>query len=125
MQQFPFIALIAVVAGEEGFFVFLKSAVCERFADAVNGVDNEMFVVNTGENFSGDFVGFEKVVQVGTRVIFTAFTVAARHKWTKIVSKFSIFDVNATIVGIERAIPRHAGGANAVESITTEFGTDE
>ena len=39
-------------------------------------VDYEMFVVDTSQNFSGDFVGFEKMVEIGARVIFTTFTVA-------------------------------------------------
>lgn len=48
-----------VIAGEESFFVVLESAVLERFADAVDEVDDEMFVVDAGEDFGGDFVGFE------------------------------------------------------------------
>ena len=48
-----------VIAGEEGFAVVLEGAVCERFADAVYDVDDEVFVVNAGEDLRGDFVGFE------------------------------------------------------------------
>ena len=117
--------MAVVVAGEEGFFVFLKSIVCERLADTVDGVDNKMLVVNTGEDLGGDFVGLEKMVEVGTRVIFTTFTVTVGHKRSEIVGKFGVFDVNTAIVGVEGAISRHAGGADAVESIATKFGTDE
>lgn len=68
-----------VVAREERFLVILESAVCDGFADAVGGVDDEVFVMNTGEDFSGDFVGLEKVVEVSARVIFTTFAVTVFH----------------------------------------------
>ena len=68
-----------VVAGEEGFLIILEGAVCERFADAVDGMDDEMLIVDTSEDLSGDFVGFEKMVEVALSVIFTTFAVAVGH----------------------------------------------
>ena len=68
-----------IISGEEGFLIILKSAVCERFTDAVDGMDDEMLIVDTSEDLSGDFVGFEKMVEVGTRVIFTTFAVTVGH----------------------------------------------
>lgn len=65
------------------------------------------------------------MVKVGARVIFTTFAVAAGHEGSKVVGKFGVFDVDAAVVGVERAISRHTGGADTVESIATEFGTDE
>lgn len=48
-----------VVAGEEGFLIILEGAICEGLTDAVDGVDDEMLVVNAGEDFGSDFVSFE------------------------------------------------------------------
>ena len=68
-----------IISGEEGFLIILKSAVCERFADAVDGMDDEMLIVDTSEDLGGDFVGFEKMMEVALSVIFTTFTVAVGH----------------------------------------------
>ena len=51
--------LIVVIAGEEGFLIILEGAICEGLTDAVNSMDNEMLVVNAGEDFGSDFVSFE------------------------------------------------------------------
>ena len=68
-----------VVAGEEGLFVVLEGAICKGLTDAVDSVDDEMLVMNTSEDFGGDFVGLEQVMKVGARVIFTTFAVAVGH----------------------------------------------
>ena len=51
--------LIVVVAGEEGFLIILEGAIREGLTDAVDSMDDEMLVVNTGEDFGSDFIGFE------------------------------------------------------------------
>ena len=88
-------------------------------------MDDKALVVDTGEDFGGDFVGFEEVVEVGARVILTTFAVAVGHEWGEIGAVFSVLDVNSAILSIEGAIPSHAGGADTVESIAAVFGADE
>jgi len=68
-------ALLSVVAGEEGLFVVGKGAGEKGGADLVYYVNDKMLVMNTGEDFGGDFVGFEEVMEVGFVVIFTTSTI--------------------------------------------------
>ena len=68
-------ALLIVVAGEEGLFVVGKGAGEEGGADLVYYTNDEMFIMNAGEDFGGDFVGFEKVMEIGSVVIFTTFAI--------------------------------------------------
>jgi hypothetical protein len=93
--------LIVVVVGEEGFLVILEGAVFKRLADAVDSIDDEVLVMNAGENLGGDFVGLKKMVEIGARVIFTTFAVTVGHEGSKVVGKFGVFDINATIFCIE------------------------
>ena len=51
--------MVVVVAGEEGFLIILEGAICERLTNAVDSMDDEILVMNAGENFGGDFIGFE------------------------------------------------------------------
>ena len=94
-------------------------------ADIVNRVDDKVFIVNASEDFSGDFIGFEEMVEVGACVIFTTFAVAVGHERSKIVGVFGVFDVDATVFSIKRAVSCHAGGANTVKSVATKFGADK
>ena len=56
-----------------------------------------MLVVDTGEDFSGDFASFEEVMQVGSRVIFTTFAVTTGHNRRKIVVVLAFADVEAAV----------------------------
>ena len=89
--------VLFVVPSEKRFFVFGKCVIHDALADVVYGLYDKMFVVNRSENFGGDFVSFEEMVEVGTRVVFAAFTVTFWIYWRKIVRVFGIFDVNASI----------------------------
>lgn len=60
-----------------------------------------MFVVDRCQDFGGNFVGFEKVVEVGFSIVFTTLAVTVFHEWSEVVGVFSVFDVNATVVGVE------------------------
>ena len=42
-------------------------------------MNDEMLVMDAGEDFGGDLVGFEKMMKVGPGVIFTTFAVAVGH----------------------------------------------
>ena len=84
-----------------------------------------MFVVDTSEDFGGDFVSLEEVMEVGFVVVFTTFTITIWHKGRKIVFVFGVFDIDAAVVSIERAVSGHASRADAVKCIATEFGADK
>ena len=64
-------------------------------------------------------------MEVASRVIFTTFAVAVGHDWGEVGFEFGVFDVDAAVVGVERAVARHAGGADAVESVDAKFGANE
>ena len=40
-------------------FIVLESAVEQSSADVFGGLDDEMLIMDTSEDFGGDFVGFE------------------------------------------------------------------
>ena len=84
-----------------------------------------MLVVDAGEDFGGDFIGFEKVVEVGAGVVLTAFTVAVGHEGSEVACVFGVLDVDTTVLGIEGTVAGHAGRADAVESVTTKLGANK
>ena len=88
-------------------------------------MDNETLVMNAGEGFAGDFVDFEKMVKIGSGEILAKITVAIRVDWLEELAEAGIFDINATMWRIERAVTSLAGWSNAVESITAIFGANE
>ena len=88
-------------------------------------MDDKVLIMDTGEDFGGDFIGLEKMVQISACVIFTTFTVAVGFEGREIVSKFSIFDVYAAIFSVKRAVSSHTSGANTIKSITSVFCADE
>ena len=114
-----------IIAGEECSLVIFKSAVFERLANLVNGVDDKMLVMNRRENFSGYLVSFEEMMEVSASVILTTFTAAIIHERCKIFAIFGIFDIDATILGIQRAVSGHASRADTVKSITAKFNTNK
>lgn len=84
-----------------------------------------MLIVNTGEDFRGDFVGLEKMVEVSASMFFATFAVTFCIHWRRVASEFRIFDVNAPIMSIKGAIPGHASRADAIKSINPILGADE
>ena len=68
-----------VITGKEGGFVGREGAIEEGLADAIDDGDDEVLVVDAGEDFGGDFVGLEEMVEVGAGVILTTFAVAVCH----------------------------------------------
>ena len=60
-----------------------------------------MFVVDRCQDFGGNFIGFEKVVEVGFSIIFTTLAITVFHKRGEVVGVFSVFDIDATVVGVE------------------------
>ena len=86
-----------IIAGEESFFVGLKSVVQKRITNTVDRMDNKMFIVNAGENFGGDFIGFEKMVQISFVVILTTFAVTFWHEGGEVVLIFGVFDIDAAV----------------------------
>ena len=89
--------VLFVVPSEERFFVFRKCVIHDALANAVHGLHDKMFVMNRSEDFGGDFVSFEEMVEVSACVIFATFAVTFWIYWRKIVRVFGIFDVNASI----------------------------
>ena len=57
--------------------------------------------MNTSQNFGGDFVGLEKVVEIGASVVFAAFAVTIVFERGEIVSEFGVFDIDATVFSIK------------------------
>lgn len=64
-------------------------------------------------------------MEICSVVIFTTFAITVGHERGEVVGVFGVFDVNATIVGVEATVSGHASGADAVKSVDTEFGADE
>ena len=83
-----------IIAGEKSGFKIGKSIVFEGSTNLVGETHDEMFVVNAGEDFAGDFVGFEEMMQISSRVIFTTFTVAFGHGWGKIVTETGVANMH-------------------------------
>ncbi len=92
---------LVIVAREKLLFVCLKGTILKGSADEVNGMDDKVLVVDTGEDFGGDFVGLEKMMEIGARVIFTTFAITVRLEGSKVVGIFGVFDVNAAVFSIE------------------------
>ena len=84
-----------------------------------------MLVVDRGEDFRGDFVGLEKMMEIALSVIFTTFAAAIFHHGRKIGFIFRVFNIDAAVQSIKRAVSRHAGRADAVESVAAVFGADK
>ena len=84
-----------------------------------------MFVVDAGENFGGDFIGSKKMVEISAGVVFAVFAITVIHQWSEIVSILGVFDVDATVLGVKRAVSGHASWADAVKSIATVFGANK
>ena len=90
-----------IVAGEEGLFVVLEGAGQESGSDLVDEVDDEMFIMDGGEDFGGDFVGFEQVMQICFVVIFTTFAITVGHEGGEVVFVFGVLDVDSAVGGVE------------------------
>ena len=54
-----YLAFFGIIAREKIVFISLKSTAYEAFTDVVHDFNDEVFVMNTCEDFGGDFVGFE------------------------------------------------------------------
>ena len=56
-----------------------------------------MFVVNAGEDFGGNFVRFEKMMEVGSGVILAAFAVAFGIERSKVFFELGVFDIDSAV----------------------------
>lgn len=82
-------------------------------------VDYESFIVDSGEDFSGDFIGFEEMMEVGESVVLAELAGAGLIERGKVIAIFGIFDVDAAGFRVEGAVSCEAGRADAVEGVAT------
>ena len=81
--------------------------------------------MDAGKGFAGDFVDLEKMVEVSGSEVLAKVAITVRIDWREELAEAGIFDINATMWRIERAITSLAGWSNAVESIAAIFGANE
>ena len=94
-------------------------------ADAVGRADDEAFVVDAGERFACDFVGFEEVVEIGGGEVLAEIAVACWVDGRELLAVFGIFDVDAAIGSVKRAVASLASGGDAIECVATIFDANE
>ena len=108
---------LVIISREEVLHVGFERIVKDGLADIVDGLYDEVLVVNTGEGFAGDFISLEEMMEVGSREILATITFAVFVNWLKIFSKSGVFDVDAAVFGINCAVAGLSGWANAVEGV--------
>ena len=108
---------LVIISREEVLHVSFECIVKDSLADIVDGLYDEVFVVNAGEGFAGDFISLEEVMEVGSGEVLAAITFAVFVNWLKIFSKSGVFDVDAAVFGINCAIAGLSGWTNAVEGV--------
>lgn len=106
-----------IISREEVLHVGFECIVKDGLADIVDGLYDEVLVVNAGESFAGDFISLEEVMEVGSREILATITFAVFVDWLKIFSKSGVFDVDAAVFGINCAVAGLSGWTNAVEGV--------
>lgn len=108
---------LVIISREEVLHVGFECIVKDGLADIVDGLYNEVLVVNAGEGFAGDFIGLEEVMEVGSREVLATITFAVFVNWPKIFSKSGVFDVDAAVFGINCAVAGLSGWTNTVEGV--------
>ena len=63
----------------------------------VYDIDYEVFVVNAGEGFAGDFVNLEEVVEIGGGIILAAIAVAFWIDRAEVFFILGVFNINAAV----------------------------
>ena len=106
-----------IISREEVLHVGFERIVKDGLADIVDGLYDEVLVVDAGEGFAGDFISLEEMMEVGSREVLTTITFAALVDRPKIFSKSSVFDVDAAVFGINCAVAGLSGWTNAVEGV--------
>ena len=81
-----------------------------------------MFVMDRSEDFCSDFVYFKEMMKVSAGMIFATFAVTTFNHRREIVAETSVFDVDATVGSVKRAVAGETGRADAVERIATKLG---
>ena len=106
-----------IISREEVLHVGFEFIVKDGLADIVDGLYDEVLIVNAGEGFAGDFIGLEEVMEVGGREVLATIAFTAFVDWLKIFSKSGVFDVDAAVFGINCAVAGLSGWTNAVEGV--------
>lgn len=106
-----------IISREEVLHIGFERIVKDGLADIVDGLYDEIFVVNASEGFAGDFIGLEEMMEVGGREVLTAITFAVFVNWPKIFSKSGVFDVDTAVFGINCAVAGLSGWTNTVEGV--------
>ena len=68
--------ILFIVFLQEIVHVVIEGIVEDTGSDFVDCLNDEMLVVNTRKHFGGDFINFEKVMEVGGGVILAKFAIA-------------------------------------------------
>ena len=111
--------------GEEGGLIVLETVIKNTGADAVSDTNDETLIVDTSERFAGDFVNFEEVMEVGGGEMLAEVAVAVGINRSKLVAEAGVFDIDATVGGVESAVAGLARGGDTIESVTAVLSTDE
>ena len=111
--------------GEEGGLIVLETVIKNTGADAVSGTNDETLIVDTSERFAGDFVNFEEVMEVGGGEMLAEVAVAVGINRSKLVAEAGVFDIDATVGGVESAVAGLARGGDTIESVTAVLSADE